>query len=628
MSKLGELTNKYTSGFRSVLRRLSASNPLRRVAARAKTVFYSGTGRKLNLKRIMAWSGAALAAIGVVTFAAMFLDKLNDGQTSAVGPSSANITVNFRDIRGYNAFGDSAWGAFTNIDNSEFPADWDLPGGSTAFNGSAYCIDPGLAYPGGWPYGSYNVTNLVITPTVGDDSVTVVITGSVATGGGHQRLSFSLSATIKRELPAQPVTVSQAQSAQAGQVLKDDVTVLEADKEGNQVTDPAASKWRRDQATGNLMPAEVCVDVYGPYYDSLLPRNPAANLDNKFFLSTPNTVTPPPLGGSQVTIIGGAVANASQAAIRSFHSNTLNSARFYLNDAETISSATAKVGTTYTDIRDYVVLALGPSVADISAAMAAGGDYIGPNNEYVSPRADAFKSQIKALIDKVRQINPSSKIVLWMALDVRTAPSSTDMKFDTDPLRPYGYFSMAVSNMANAGNGTIAAMNWLTGELSNNPTTPQAVNVDGVDLWGVLSRNASGTPTSPSDVVYRWSGLYLTDGYLPNSAGQTLFAAHLYYKLNSLAPSGSGQVKYTGGAAKWGFGVVEGAIDGLGYPGEDQAGRKLGWKCFTTTGNSLPVGWGHTLSYDSGIWGLKAGFSQNSAEWPAYLTMGTVRFVK
>jgi hypothetical protein len=562
--------------------------------------------RVAKVPKAIAWSGAVAAVTALAVFATIFINKV-EGDTTSAMPTTVTAHVNYKIPLAWNILGQEDWYSWATIPTSQFPADWNLADSTVTLVGDAHCNFRFADYPIGYPSADaiYTLTAgagnyyFYISTQEREDSVVITLTGHIDRTG-IQGLDFTLTATARRNPPSQPVTTSSATNVNAGQTLSDNVTVLETTQAGDRVTDVSASSWRQDDS-GNLRQAEVCVDVFGPYYEPQA-RDPNINTGGKFFSTSAQSVQPETLDWNKVAVIGGDVAQASQNVVNNLSAG--GNPSFLGAPGEDLASATAKVnnGTIpAAGLKEIVVIALPPSSSQITTAMSLEGPAASDDAAVVN----AFKANIQALIDAIKaksSYGANTRFVLWQALDMSSVASNANLRADQAPLKYYFFFGTAVNSLSS---DKISSMPWLRGLMANDTANEQ---FDSIAIAGVLTQGLSVPgSTSPSDYYYNWYVGALTNGEIPTADGQRVFYAQMGYAITKLLSGAS--TNYTGGSAQWGVGVVSGSV-GNTYPGGSATSqaKKVGRKCFTTPANltaaQVVAGWPAVVNYDTGITNL------------------------
>jgi hypothetical protein len=239
------------------------------------------------------WRAAIVVSALVVTLSAVVGSLLFFKPTTmAAGTTTATVYFNRNNPHSWGPYGDNGWMVWIDVTiNGETRSVW----------GAADCTMPGVPYP---IVKTYYGVSLSYTDT--DASGNAYFEGRISSGTtSGQELKVYFTTAV--EQPYQPVTKSQANPAvtQIDKTLSDDLTVYEADKNGNQVN----SKFQWRKSGGKYVNVHVCVNVYGPFLKDQ-PRIPGLDVAGDGYFGTSSYTPPPTLDNSQVTIIGDEVSAA------------------------------------------------------------------------------------------------------------------------------------------------------------------------------------------------------------------------------------------------------------------------------------------------------------------------------
>jgi hypothetical protein len=479
----------------------------------------------------------------------------------AGGIATGEVYFNKNQIVGWNQYGDNAWRVRVKV--------W-INGVAQEAWATASCTNAGWAYPATKTY-----TNVQFSYGDMKSNGTADFTGDIssgATGGQGLRLTFTMPVADFY----QPVATSNAQQTTIGQPLKDTITVLEANKNGNRVT--SNFQWRKNG--NNYAGINVCADVYGPFITEP-ERVPDLTLKDAFFGVESFTPAAPSFDTS-VTIIGDGVTQAATSAIAAKLPGALlrtqSDLGFYDEVAGTVSSGIDFInGLPNAEIRNYVVYALGTN--DVSQGTVHVADVIA----YVDDVKDAIEAK-----------NSNAKVIFMMVYDGNLALDGWSYWEQQTPPEP-------------------------------EPTGPKDINEAVKAFNRKIGRTAADAAADPANPIYiNWyeavsqnGNLVESDGITPTAAGQTVLADLIYDAVQNAQPALTTTTTYQG--ARWGVGGDQNQGSPAGaYRSDLSLDKYRGYQCYSTGDKAAAPGasdWTSTLTF-SNMTGNPNGIT-NSSNFPA-----------
>jgi hypothetical protein len=498
------------------------------------------------------WRMATVASILVLGTAATIgsLVLFNDSSYA----DNTTGTVYFNRSRPYlwNAYGDSGWIVQVDIK---------INGETRTVTAYADCQNAGAAYPMTKTY--YNVDFTYGNP---DSSGNAEFTGYIwGTGGQGLKVHFETPV----EKPYQPVTKSQAKTTLSiGEPLVDNLTVYEADQNGNQVS--SNFQWRK--SGGNYISASICVDVYGPFVDEQ-DRFPIWANEDKYFGESRYT-PPSTLDSSQVTIIGDGIIQAATSAIRAElpNANILAAANRGFYTAIPGGSGDSGMDVISNNpMTNYVIYALGSDDLKYSTNRI---DDIVDN--------DRFNEVRSAIIAK----NANAKVIFVTIYNGDTVSFPLNAKIPDnliglDNINSYvKKFNRRISDYVHGPRGEIGTPDYDPG------STYYKSDVRAYDWYSEVARQDDTLP----DMVR-------PDKITPSSpTGVDTYAASILGVLNNLQSGGAYEY---GGMARWGL------TDNKSPAGDwrvEANGKFGGWQCYNTGSQATNPGtkpaWERELTFN------------------------------